>query len=197
VQLEGEVRLCALVDVELGDKIDLHPTYLACTVRHAVHELAEAPAEVLEAQERRRCAPRGWSSSGSQSCSCLIRDRPTEGRECWRRLRSPLSTFARTVSFYGLPAVGTLDLCRERRVLRASRGRNTRPLDYEPFARAQGRRSPKRARGRGLGDQGETGGGAPHTRCAGPFRTFQERVPGRAIQNIPLPLGTQGGERGQ
>ena len=49
MKLEGEVRLCALVDVELGDKIDLHPTYLACTVRHAVHELAEGPAEVLEA----------------------------------------------------------------------------------------------------------------------------------------------------
>jgi hypothetical protein len=51
VQLEGEVRLCTLVDVELGDEVDLHPAYLARTVGHAVHELAEAPAEVLEAQE--------------------------------------------------------------------------------------------------------------------------------------------------
>ena len=55
MKLEGEVRLCALVDVELGDEVDLHPAYLACTVGHArpdaVHELAEGPAEVLEAQE--------------------------------------------------------------------------------------------------------------------------------------------------
>ena len=51
MQLEGEVRLCALVDVELGGEVDLHPAYLACTVGHAVHELAEGPAEVLEAQE--------------------------------------------------------------------------------------------------------------------------------------------------
>ena len=28
VKLEGEVRLCALVDVELGDEVDLHPAYL-------------------------------------------------------------------------------------------------------------------------------------------------------------------------
>ena len=51
VQLEGEVRPCALVDVELGDEVDLHPANLARAVGHAVHELAEAPAEVLEAQE--------------------------------------------------------------------------------------------------------------------------------------------------
>ena len=58
MKLEGEVRLCALVDVELGDEVDLHPAYLACTVGHAVHELAEGPAEVLEAQEDGR-ADRG------------------------------------------------------------------------------------------------------------------------------------------
>jgi hypothetical protein len=110
VKLEGEVRLCALVDVELGDEVDLHPAYLARTVGHAVHELAEAPAEVLEAQERRRCAPRGWSSSGSQSCSCLIRDRPTGSR-----VLAPL-------------AVSALDLCPNGEFLLASRGRNTRPL---------------------------------------------------------------------
>jgi hypothetical protein len=58
VQLEGEVRLCTLVDVELGDEVDLHPAYLARTVGHAVHELAEAPAEVLEAQEDGRADER-------------------------------------------------------------------------------------------------------------------------------------------
>ena len=104
------------------------------------------------------------------------------------------STFAPNGEFYGLPAVRTLAVCPERRVLRASRGRNTRPqllcADGSYVTRGVGRRGPKGARGRGLGTRGD-GRGAPHTRCAGPFRTFQERVPGRAIQNIPLPLATQ------
>jgi hypothetical protein len=67
VQLEGEVRLCTLVDVELGDEVDLHPAYLARTVGHAVHELAEAPAEVLEAQEDGRADEVGGAVSFRRS----------------------------------------------------------------------------------------------------------------------------------
>jgi hypothetical protein len=67
VKLEGEVRLCALVDVELGDEVDLHPAYLACTVGHAVHELAEGPAEVLEAQEDGRADEVGGAVSFRRS----------------------------------------------------------------------------------------------------------------------------------
>ena len=48
VRLKGEGGPCALVDVKLGDQVDLDAADLA---RPLSHELANAPAKVLQAQK--------------------------------------------------------------------------------------------------------------------------------------------------
>ena len=146
----------------------------ACAAGHASHS-----AQMSAAKAARALAAVGGAAAGGAAAAAGTGAATRVGSCCYSTSTSKLVL----VSFFvskGVRGAVTAGAKEGQRTLCSCSGENGEGAQNGP----------------GEGDSGTKGrraerGGAPHTRCAGPFRTFQERVPGRAIQNIPLPWGTQ------
>ena len=148
----------------------------ACAAGHASHS-----AQMSAAKAARALAAVGGAAAGGAAAAAGTGAATRVGSCCYSTSTSKLVL----VSFFvskGVRGAVTAGAKEGQRTLCSCSGENGEGAQNGP----------------GEGDSGTKGrraerGGAPHTRCAGPFRTFQERVP-RAepfIQNIPLPWGTQ------